>query len=299
MTSVCSGRAEHPRKTRERIAAEISAATPARPPVKTRRRSRLSMRFSACQPRAGNSGRSRAIRRNNGSSTSGLQFPPTPCERRAEPPATSPPAASGTDDCRRSQRLRRAGRADRLETGTNPSPGGPRRGHVNRRSLELPVEWTENAPHRPGFAAEYVSIGSLPGLLHRHLAKANRLRKVLCQTLVLSNSGRSLEGTADAPVDEQPADQSPPARADPPRDARGRGRGAQGRWLDWPSRRTRRGLARGRLEQREAERRAHCQSGRDPGSSAQEARIHARFRLSTARPARPTRSSIATPRRCS
>ena len=116
--------------------------------------------------------------------------------RRA--PATSPPAASGTDDCRRSQRLRRAGRADRLETGTNPSPGGPRRGHVNRRSLELPVEWTENAPHRPGFAAEYVSIGSLPGLLHRHLAKANRLRKVLCQTLVLSNSGRSLEGTADA-----------------------------------------------------------------------------------------------------
>ena len=65
--------------------------------------------------------------------------------------------------------------------------------------LDLPVEWTENAPRRPGFAAEYVSIGSLPGVLHRRVAKANRLRKVLCQTLVLSNSSRSsLEGTTDA-----------------------------------------------------------------------------------------------------
>ena len=64
--------------------------------------------------------------------------------------------------------------------------------------LDLPVEWTENTPPRPGFAAEYVSIGSLPGVLHRHLANANRLRKVLCQTLVLSRSTRPLEGTADA-----------------------------------------------------------------------------------------------------
>ena len=85
--------------------------------------------------------------------------------------ATSPPPGIGTDE---------------------PQP--PRR----LRHPRLPVEWTENAPLRPGFAAEYVSIGSLPGVLHHHLAKANLLRKVLCQTLVLSNRSRSLEGTADA-----------------------------------------------------------------------------------------------------
>ena len=69
---------------------------------------------------------------------------------------------------------------------------------ANRRRLDLPVEWSENAPQRPGFAAEYISIGSLPGVLHRRLAKENRLRKALCQTLVLSSSTRPLEGIADA-----------------------------------------------------------------------------------------------------
>ena len=64
--------------------------------------------------------------------------------------------------------------------------------------LDLPIEWTENVPRRRGFAAEYVSIGSLPSVMHRHLAKANRLRKILCQTLVLSQSSRPLKRTADA-----------------------------------------------------------------------------------------------------
>ena len=67
-----------------------------------------------------------------------------------------------------------------------------------KRRLDLPVEWSETARPRPGFAAEYVSIGSLPGVLHEHLAKAGRLRKVLCQTLVLSHSTRPQESTADA-----------------------------------------------------------------------------------------------------
>ena len=77
---------------------------------------------------------------------------------------------------------------------TRRPPGPP----TTRPHLDLPVEWSENAPRRPGFDAEYVSIGSLPGVLHRHLAKANHLRKVLCQTLVLSRSTRPGEGTEDA-----------------------------------------------------------------------------------------------------
>ena len=91
--------------------------------------------------------------------------------------ATSRPPGGATDDRRPKRRLGRPRPTDRLD---------------------LPVEWTENAPRRPGFLAEYVSIGSLPGVLHRHLAKANRVRKVLCQTLVLSSSSRSFERTADA-----------------------------------------------------------------------------------------------------
>ena len=109
---------------------------------------------------------------------------PGPMRNTRTTRATSPPPGIATDEPRPTRRrLRRPRASDRPETG---------------KKLDLPVEWTENAPRRPGFAAEYVSIGSLPGILHRHLAKANRLRKVLCQTLVLSNSSRSLECTTDA-----------------------------------------------------------------------------------------------------
>ncbi len=108
--------------------------------------------------------------------------------------ANSPPPGIATDEPQSTRRPRRP----RPETGKRRSPSDPPEPPTTRRTLDLPVEWTENAPLRPGFAAEYVSIGSLPGVLHRHLVKANRLRKVLCQTLVLSNSSRSLEGTADA-----------------------------------------------------------------------------------------------------
>ena len=109
---------------------------------------------------------------------------PGPMRNTRTTRATSPPPGIATDEPRPTRRqLRRPRASDRPETG---------------KKLDLPVEWTENAPRRPGFAAEYVSIGSLPGILHRHLAKAIRLRKVLCQTLVLSNSSRSLEGTTDA-----------------------------------------------------------------------------------------------------
>ena len=112
--------------------------------------------------------------------------------------ATVAPARQGNAPARPTRRLQRARPDDRPQTGKKHGPSGPPGPPTNRRILDLPVEWTENAPARPGFAAEYVSIGSLPGVLHRQLAKANRLRKVLCQMLVLSRSSRALEGRADA-----------------------------------------------------------------------------------------------------
>lgn len=111
---------------------------------------------------------------------------------------TSPPPGIATDEPQPTRQFRRPVLAHHPETRKRPAPSDRAGPSANRRTLDLPVEWTENAPLRPGFAAEYVSIGSLPGVLHRHLAKANRLRKVLCQTLVLSRSTRPLERTVDA-----------------------------------------------------------------------------------------------------
>ena len=109
----------------------------------------------------------------------------------------SRPQGTGTDDDQTSRRLGEPRAADRPQTGKKHGPSGSHAPPSTRRTLGLPVEWRENGPPRPGFAAEYVSIGSLPGVLH-HLANAYRLRKVLCQTLVLSQSSRPLEGTPDA-----------------------------------------------------------------------------------------------------
>ena len=112
--------------------------------------------------------------------------------------ATPRPRGMAADDRQPTGQLHRPRPEDHPERGGNHGPRGPTRRPTNKRLLELPVEWTENAPTRPGFAAEYVSIGSLPGVLHRHLSKANRLRKTLCQTLVLSRSTHPLDGTDDA-----------------------------------------------------------------------------------------------------
>ncbi len=88
--------------------------------------------------------------------------------------------------------------ANRAETGKQHGRrSGPRKAPPKQRKLDLPVRWTENAPVRSGFASEYVTIGSLPGVLHRQLGEEDRLRKVLCQTVVLSSSSRKLKGTAD------------------------------------------------------------------------------------------------------
>ena len=109
----------------------------------------------------------------------------------------SRPQGTGTDDGQPSRRLGEPRAADRRQTGKKHGPSGSHAPPSTQRTLGLPVEWRENGPPRPGFAAEYVSIGSLPGVLH-HLANANRLRKVLCQTLVLSRSNRPIKGTPEA-----------------------------------------------------------------------------------------------------
>ena len=176
---------------------------------------------------------------------------------------------------RQTRRLQRPGPGGRPERGkkhgTSGQPGAP-----NRRTLDLPVEWTENAPARPGFAAEYVSIGSLPGILHRHLAKANRLRKVLCQTLVLSRSSRALEGTADARFTSSllikilRRGRTPLATLGVERAAL-EAAGLTGEVAEHGE-----DTPRGRLEEREADARSHRQGGHDPGGNAQEAPVHPR-----------------------
>ncbi len=67
--------------------------------------------------------------------------------------------------------------------------GDRRSARPSRRPAPLPVEWIEGA-RRPGFIAEYVSVGAVPGILRDRLGRDARLKQALSQCVLLSSRSR-------------------------------------------------------------------------------------------------------------
>ena len=76
----------------------------------------------------------------------------------------------------------------------DPSPATP----AEPASLaSLPVAWTEEAT-RTDFVAEYVSVGAVPGVVHRHLSRDVRIVRALSQCILLSRRGRPRQAVEHA-----------------------------------------------------------------------------------------------------